>query len=288
MIYTIYMSNFSIKLEKDKINKLKELFKDDIKQSNNQYIDTFIQNDDITISIYTNDKVVFQGKDAFVYASGFIDKQENRQAGSDEVGTGDVFGPVVVCACIIEKEDYPYIESKHLTDSKQLTDEYIRSIGEELINRFQHSLLILNNEKYNEVHETNNLNQIKAKMHNKAYINMIDKGYNIPSEVYLDQFCSIENYFYYLADEKQVFRNIIFETKAESKYPAVAVASIIARYAFLVTMDNLNNKYHIKFQKGAVETEKIDKQIQYIIEKYGKDELKKVGKWHFKNFDNYR
>ena len=103
------MSNFSIKLDQNKIDNLKQTFKDDIKPNNNEYMDTFIQNDDVTISIYNSGKVVFQGKDAFFYASAYLDQKKARQAGSDEVGTGDVFGPVVICAAIVEEEDYPYI-----------------------------------------------------------------------------------------------------------------------------------------------------------------------------------
>ena len=36
------MSNFSIKLDDINIAKIKELFKEDIKENNNPYIDTFI------------------------------------------------------------------------------------------------------------------------------------------------------------------------------------------------------------------------------------------------------
>ena len=36
-----------------------------------------------------------------------------------------------------------------------------------------------------------------------------------------------------ISDEKNIYRKLIFETKAESKYPAVAISSIIARYTFI-------------------------------------------------------
>ena len=280
------MGNFSFKLNEDKIAKLKNTFKDYIKDNKNEYIDTFIQKDDLTISIYKSNKVVFQGNDAFFFAQSFIDIKKNRQAGSDEVGTGDVFGPVVVCAAIVEEEDYPFIEENHITDSKALDDEYIMKIGPILTERFKHSLLILDNEKYNEVHKTNNLNAIKAKMHNQAYINLINKGYSIPSEAYVDQFCDISTYFDYLDNEKNIYRNLIFETKAESKYPAVAVGSMISRYAFLKYMDTLSDKYDFFFHKGA--SDLVDKDIEEFIKKHGKDKLNKVAKLHFKNFEKYK
>jgi ribonuclease HIII len=108
------MSNFSFKLDDEKILKLKETFKEYIKPNKNEYIDTFIQKDDLTITIYNTNKVVFQGNDAFFYAQTYIDTKKARQAGSDEVGTGDAFGPVVVCASIVEESDYEFIEMNHI------------------------------------------------------------------------------------------------------------------------------------------------------------------------------
>ena len=282
------MSNFSIKLDDRKISALKQTFKDYIKENKNEYVDTFIQKEDLTITIYNSGKVVFQGNDAFFYASAYLDNKKIRQAGSDEVGTGDVFGPVVVCSAIVEEEDYPYIEEHHITDSKQLNDHFIKQIGPELRKRFKHSLLILDNRTYNRVHESDNLNAIKARMHNKAYLNMIDKGYNIPKAAYVDQFCSIDDYYRYLLKEDRVYHDLIFETKAEAKYPAVAIGSMIARYAFLEYMDALNKKYEITFHRGSSDTKGIDQDIQYIIQRFGKKELMNVGKLHFKNFDAYR
>lgn len=282
------MSNFSIKLTDEKISVLKDTFKEYIKENKNEYVDTFIQKEDLTITIYKSKKVVFQGNDAFFYASAYLDNKVSRQAGSDEVGTGDVFGPIVVCAAIVEENDFDYLNENHITDSKQLNDEYIRKIGKDLMSKFKHSLLILDNETYNRVHETDNLNAIKAKMHNKAYLNLIDKGYDIPKAAYVDQFCKEDDYYGYLLNEKEIYRNLIFETKAEEKYPAVAVGSIISRYAFLQYMDKLEENYKMKFQKGSSDLDAIDKTIQEFINKYGKDKLKYVAKLHFKNFDKYR
>lgn len=276
------MNTISLKLSKDKIQQLKETFKDDIKPSKNEYIDTFINRDGLTISIYTSDKVVFQGEDALFYAESYLDKKVSRQAGSDEVGTGDFFGPVCVCACIVEEKQFELLNNLKVTDSKQLTDEHISKIGPILMKELKHSLLILDNNQYNDVHKHYNLNAIKAKLHNKAYINLIKKGYNIPKAAYVDQFAPENLYYSYLKDDKEVYHELIFETKAESKYPAVAAASIIARYAFITKMKELENKYHMILHKGA--SDEVDKDIALFIKKYGKDELKKVGKLHFANY----
>jgi ribonuclease HIII len=282
------MATFSVKLSDEKIAQLKKTFNEYIKKSPNEYIDTFIQKEDLTISIYTSNKVVFQGNDAFFYAQAYLETKSGRQAGSDEVGTGDAFGPVIVCAAIVEENDYDYITEKHITDSKQLDDKYIRQLGPDLMNRFKHSLLILDNATYNRVHENNNLNAIKAKMHNKAFLNMKAKGYDIPKAAYIDQFCAVNDYFRYLFDEKEIYRDLVFETKAESKYPAVAIGSMISRYAFLEYMDKLEQKYAIRFHKGSSDLEGIKADTELFISRFGKNRLNEVAKLHFKNFDQYR
>ena len=282
------MATFSFKLDDIKIAKLKETFKDYIKENPNEYIDTFIQKQDLSISIYKTKKVVFQGNDAFFYASAYIDTKPSAQAGSDEVGTGDCFGPVVVCAAIVEESDFDFISENHITDSKQLSDDFIRKIGPTLIERFKHSLLILDNATYNKVHEIDNLNAIKAKMHNKAYVNMLNKNYQIPKIAYVDQFCPEADYYAYLNGEKQIYKELMFETKAESKYPAVAIGSIISRYAFLDYMEKLNKKYGMVFPKGSSDLVTIEKTIELFLSKYPKTELNNIAKLHFKNFDKYR
>ena len=56
------MGNFSFKLDDEKILKLKEAFKEYIKPNSNEYVDTFIQKEDLTITIYKSNKVVFSGQ----------------------------------------------------------------------------------------------------------------------------------------------------------------------------------------------------------------------------------
>lgn len=275
------MSNLSLKLSDEDITKLKETFKDEIVPSNNEYIDTLIQSENVTISIYNSKKVLFQGKDAFIYASAFLKTELHPQAGSDEVGTGDYFGPVCVCACILEKEDYPILEEFHITDSKELSDTEIEKIAPILMQKLKYSLLILKNAQYNEVQKKNHMVMIKSKMHNQAYINLLHKGYKIPKAAYIDQFVAKETYFKYLLQEKEVYHDLIFETKAESKYPAVACASIIARYAFIKEFEKLEENFKMKLHKGAGFL--VDEDAAKFIKMYGESRLNEVAKLHFKN-----
>lgn len=234
-----------------------------------------------TITCYQSDKVVFQGKDAEVYAAPFLHKDIILpQAGSDEVGTGDYFGPVCVCACIVEEKDIDAIKKLGVRDSKQLTDDEIRVIAPQLMKRLRYSLLIVTNEKYNQVHDTSNMNAIKSKLHNQAYVNLSRKA-PLPDFKVIDQFTPAPSYYRYLNGEKTIVRGIHFETKAEDKYPAVGSASMIARYAFLKCMDDMETKFDMHFQKGA--SAKTDEDARYFIQKYGIARLNEVAKLHFKN-----
>ena len=129
----------------------------------------------LTVTIYKkidkdgNVRVVFQGPDAKSEAAKFSKDhfvkpmvplrpkrnghavQQYPQIGSDEVGTGDFFGPIVVCAALVTEETNPKLTELGVTDSKKMSDEIIMAIGPGLSLSYPHSLLILRNPKYNEV-----------------------------------------------------------------------------------------------------------------------------------------
>lgn len=211
---------------------------------------------------------------------------ENKypQCGSDEVGTGDTFGPVVVACALLEEKDLELINELNIRDSKELTDSQIEYIASRLIKQVKYSYCILKNDKYNKVHEKYNLNAIKAILHNEVYLKLETK-YKLPKLCVVDQFCTKDLYYGYLESIKKIKRDLKFETKAENKYPSVAVASIIARYYFIKEMSNLSNKYNIELAKGS-SNPILTKQLKEIIKKYGKDELNNVAKLHFKNVKN--
>ena len=55
--------------------------------------------------------------------------------GSDEVGTGDYFGPIVVTATYVSKDNVKYLEDLGIRDSKKLTDDFILKVTPELIKK---------------------------------------------------------------------------------------------------------------------------------------------------------
>ena len=276
------------------------------KENKGQYILFFGQNKDLTITVYTSKKedsfkVFFIGETALSEARRWdkdaapVEPKEikapskacwevlDTQIGSDEVGTGDFFGPICVCAAYVQAKDIKRLKALGIDDSKRLTDDQIRKLGKILINEFEYSQLSLNNEKYNElVDQDMNMNEMKAKMHNRVLFNLKIKHPAVKN-VLIDQFVKEESYYKYVNGEKEVIFGVTFKTKGESYFPSVAVGSIIARYSFIQHMDLLSKKYGMEIPYGA--SKKVTEFAKKFVEKYGINELDKVVK---KNFVNYK
>jgi len=274
------MAVFSITLTDKQILDLKKSNFSNMEKSDSATIDAIFTLSDCKITLYKSKKAVFQGKDVSAYQSMF-QPTINEHSGSDEVGTGDYFGPVVVVACYVNQELLSKIDSKFIQDSKQLDDPTIRKIAPKLIEVLPHSALIVDNAKYNQIHQQYNLNAIKALLHNQAYRHLEKKIKQLPKLNVVDQFTPENLYYNYLKNEKDVIRTLHFETKAESKYLAVACASIIARYTFLLVWDKMEEKYGFTFPKGSGEL--VDHAIVRFVKEFGKDKLNLVAKTHFKN-----
>ncbi len=278
---------YTLKMNKDDADKLFAAWKEYRTEKAPAYARWQLRPENCVITCYESGKVVFQGKDAHVYASPFLTETEDRlpQAGSDEVGTGDYFGPVVVSACIVREEDLPLIRDLGIRDSKALSDQKIMEAAPVLMEKLVHTKLIVDNEKYNRIHEKYNMNEIKALLHNQAYINLSKKG-ALPSFRVIDQFMPEAAYYRALRNEPEVIGQMHFETKAENKYPAVGAASVIARYTFLQCMHRMDEKYGMHFSLGAGSA--ADASAREFVKRYGTEELRRTAKVHFRNTEALR
>lgn len=284
------MEPLVLELTQDELQLAKQFYQDYLLENSSPYVLFFAKQDTLTITAYKSGKMVIAGKEAQSEYEMWIVKL-NKQSkfdklniiGSDEVGTGDFFGPVVVVAAYVKKEQIDYLLNLGINDSKQLSDKKIVRLALRIKNEIPYSLLILDNVKYNELIDKGyNLNKLKAMLHNHAIIRLLNKIKVTPDKIVVDQFCSPSNYFEYVRREKKVIKDLTFQTKAESKYLSVACASIIARYVYLQKLDEMSRDLGFKLQKGA--SNLVDDQILKIIDLKGKDYLYNIGKLHFKNY----
>lgn len=200
--------------------------------------------------------------------------------GSDEVGTGDYFGPIVVTAAYVTKDDIAFLEELGVRDSKKLTDAKILEVVPKIIKRIPYETVVYSNEEYNN-NPDYNMNKIKAILHNKVLLGLMKKDNYNYDKVVVDQFCYPRNYFGYLKESNNVFRKIDFTTKAEDKCLSVACGSLISRYVFIKEMDKISKTLGKTVPKGAgVQADEFGREI---VKKHGKDILRKIAKLNFKN-----
>ena len=127
------------------------------------------------------------------------------------------------------------------------------------------------------------MNKIKAVMHNKVLYQLVQEEKPKYDYIIVDEFAREARYYEYLNGISEIQRGITFMTKAEDKNLAVACGSIISRYIFLKKFDALCDEIHIPLPKGAGKD--VDKIGEEVVEKYGKDKLKEIAKFNFKNTD---
>ena len=293
--------NIVIKVSDTTKEKMIDYYKMKKRDKEIPYVVFQADEEDTVVTMYTSGKVMFQGTTADVDSTMWkeidgqnISKKEVTESdqkyyncssvGSDEVGTGDYFGPIVVSAAYVNIKDVNYLKEIGVGDSKKINDEKILKMAPLIIKKVKYRSLILNNRDYNINHEKdNNMNKIKAILHNKALLQLINEEELNYDYIIVDEFAREARYYDYLKESPYVQRGITFLTKAEDKNLAVACASIISRYIFLKEFDKLSDSLHIPLPKGAGNI--VDKIGEEVVEKYGKDKLYEVAKVNFKNTD---
>lgn len=292
--------NVVIKVDQTTREKMIEYYKDKCRDKKIPYVVFQAQEEDTVITMYESGKVMFQGTSADVDASmwGVVAEQEknNKESkqenpyhncssvGSDEVGTGDYFGPIVVTASYVKKEDVSYLEKLGVGDSKKISDEKIKKIAPQIAKKISYRSIVLSNQEYNQKYTKNvNMNKIKSIMHNKVLYQLIHEINPQYDYIIIDEFAREARYYEYLKGISQIQKGITFMTKAEDKNLAVACSSIISRYLFLQEFDKLSDRLHIPLVKGAgVEVDKIGEEV---VKQYGEEKLKEIAKLNFKNTD---
>ena len=308
-MYKEKQKTITLKVSENTMNKMVEYFEDKKRLKTPPYAVFQADEADTVVTLYNSGKAVFQGISADIDANMWKEmekhlnpnkkvdikvagekKNENKKInpkiynantiGSDEVGTGDYFGPIVVTAAYVTKDDINFLETLGIRDSKKMTDEHILKTVPQIIKHIPYYTMMLTNEEYNEKYGNVNMNAMKAILHNKVLTEMAKKYPNY-DYIVIDQFAEKYVYYNYLKNIPNVQRDLTFITKAEDQCLSVACGAVISRYIFLKEMEKLSKKYNLNIPKGA--GSKVDEVGKTIVSKYGQDELKKIAKLNFKN-----
>lgn len=298
-------------------NEMIEFYQDRFEEKKPPYSVFQVKDYDCVITLYESGKVMFQGIGADIEASYWTENERIKNSrdvqseiesdkkkkeekleelkddrfkgvatiGSDEVGTGDFFGPIVVTASYVSRESASKLYELGVRDSKKITDDKIKQIGPTLIKEYPHVTYILNNLTYNNWGITN-MNKVKAILHNRVLTELLKKDNFNYKYIVVDQFCFPTLYFKHIENSKEKTKNITFTTHAEDKCLSVAVSSIISRYIFLNEMEKLSKSLGIDIPKGAGNT--VDEIGAQIVKKYGFNKLNEISKLNFKNTEKIK
>lgn len=277
-----------------------------------------VKNYDTTITLYESGKIMFQGLSADIEASLWIeqeriknkryiditgkgkksstDQKSNKTfnkyhnmatVGSDEVGTGDYFGPIVVSATYVAKESIDFLMDLGVRDSKKITDAKIIEIAPAIIKKIPYVTYVLDNDSYNKLPlEDKNMNKIKAILHNKVLVSLLKKDNFVYDAIVIDQFVYPQKFYEHIKQAKEKITNVTFMTKAEDQVLSVACASIISRYIFLKEMKKISADIGEPVILGA--SDKVDLLAKRILDTKGEAFLKHYVKWNFKNTEKIK
>lgn len=298
-------------------NEVIDFYKDRAIENKPPYSVFQVKDYDCVITLYESGKLMFQGIGADIEASYWTEQERiknNRDClaeiekknqekdkkneelkddrfknistiGSDEVGTGDYFGPIVVTASFVDIKNKGMLYELGVRDSKKINDEKIIQIAPTLIKEIPHVTYILKPTDYNRIGITN-MNKVKAILHNKVLVSLTKKDRYNYDKIVMDQFVFPKKYFEHISSSIEKVTNITFSTHAEDKCLSVAVSSIISRYIFLGEMKKLNQELGMNIPKGAGTL--VDNVGADIVKKFGFDKLQEIAKMNFKNTDKIK
>lgn len=206
---------------------------------------------------------------------------ENPLIGVDESGKGDYFGPLVIAGVYADATLKRKLQKIGVMDSKALSDKKIEEMAVKIKAICPYNIVVVGNTSYNKMYyQINNLNKLLAWGHARVIENMLGQV-ECPYAL-SDQFGN-ENFIKSALMEKGKKITLEQRPKAEENV-VVAAASILARNEFVRKMEEMKSTYGMTFPKGAGSQTLIA--AKDFVERFGKEELVKVSKLHFRTTQN--
>lgn len=205
----------------------------------NQYIYDSFEYKGIYIDFYTTFTIVVK---THIDIDDLIDQipleilvDKKNIIGQDEVGTGENFGPIVVCGVLMKnmksKEKLMFSELG-IKDSKKMNFQQVLKAASEIKKNTHSYCEIVDPKKFNVIYpKIKNIKIIMALLHYKVFSNL-KKIKN--DGIVIDKFVSKEKFTDYLKSmnlDSKSFENekISFIEKADSKFFEVSCAAVLAK-----------------------------------------------------------
>lgn len=255
----------------------------------------------ITVTLYDNGKLLWQGKHADDFAITYLDEvddvfsQKDAAAedrvtepiiGTDESGKGDYFGPLVVAAFLCTPDDVPVLTTLGVRDSKAVGDREAIEMARTLHDAYPKRIGVWcpGMGRYNEMHTEfgRNLNRLLAFGHAAAVADVLAQT---PCDRVISDKFGNERLIADALKRKGITVRLEQRVRAES-HPAVAAASILARARFLIELRRLGEGIGEKLHKGAGTP--VDVIARSLWRKGGLPLLGRVAKLHFKTTEKTR
>lgn len=291
------MDSIIIKVSDKTLEKMKKFYDSQMILVENPNVLFKAQIIGCTITAHPSMEVVFEGIRANEAASKWQKKpkkssspkeQDNdgpflkKHIGSDDVGNTDYFGPICTVACYISEEDIPWLQELGIAQAKALPATEIVRLAREIKDKIVYSLLILDNPHYNKmVNEGINPAHIKAKLHNQAIINVMQRlEYPVEKKV-VEYFVAPKTYYNYLKNEVIVVKDLVFEKNSYTRFMAMNCAHILARYASLQYLNNMSRSLKVKLPYGT--NAQVDQIAIQLVKTRGESILNKIAKKNLPN-----
>ena len=260
-----------------------------------------VEAENCVVNLYKSGKCLIQGKGAEDFVIFFLEPNILKSAtigyeeelnpeltaphmGIDESGKGDYFGPLVACAAYVNPQLAKKMDEIGVKDCKKLTDKAVFFLGRkirDLLGSNRYKIVAIGPEAYNRLYaKMRNVNTMLAWAHARCIENMLDTVPDCPRAV-ADQF-GAKHVIERALMKKGRKLELEQRHRAESDI-AVAAASVLAREAFLTSLQKLGKALNFEPHKGASEMVRND--AIELVKKNEPDILLKAAKCHFQTTD---
>lgn len=289
---------FVATLDKSQVDTLKNaLVEQGFEFTTPQYTLFAARKKGLSVTLYASLKLTVQGKEMAEFIEYFLEPQIlgsfsfthpvasreldlTARIGVDEAGKGDFFGPLCIAAVYGKDAEIQKMAEMGIKDSKDLSDTTIVKLADLIRKNFLYEVIRIGPVKYNEMYANfGNLNSLLAWGHATAIEKLSLRSHC--KNVVIDKFAH-EQVVLKAVQRKKLDICLTQKVRAEDDV-VVAAASIMARAAFVDSMNKLSESCGFEIPKGA--SAKVIEAGIKAVRTFGPEVLGQIAKTHFKTKD---